>query len=193
MRKKDKLVCGVGVNDADYPICEYENGKRVMCPYYRTWKNMLERAYSDKLKEIQPTYRGVTVCEEWHSFMRFRAWMVGQGWEGRHLDKDILLQGNKVYSPSTCVFVDRVVNNFLTDCAASRGEWPLGVYWKEQSKKFVSQCNNPFSGKREHLGYFYCPHQAHLTWKKRKHELACQLADIQTDGRVAEALRTRYK
>ena len=87
---------------------------------------MLDRAYSDKYKQRQPTYRDVTVCEEWHSFMRFRAWMVEQDWEGKELDKDILFQGNKVYSPDTCVFVDKAVNLFLTDCAASRGEWPLG-------------------------------------------------------------------
>lgn len=193
MRKKNKLVHGVGVNDADYFVYRYENGKQVWrCPYYEAWKHMLERGYSDKLKKKHPTYEGVTVCEEWHSFMRFRAWMIQQDWEGKHLDKDILFQGNKVYSPNTCVFVDGDVNKFLTDSAAARGEWPLGVYWNEQNQKFVSLCSNPFTRKQEYLGYFHCHNQAHLAWKKRKHELACQLADIQTDKRVAEALRTRY-
>ena len=75
MRKENKLIQGAGVNDADYPVTKYENGKRVICPYYQTWKHMLVRAYSDKCKQRQPTYEDVTVCEEWHSFMRFRAWM----------------------------------------------------------------------------------------------------------------------
>ena len=192
MRKNNGLIQGVGINDANYPVTEYENGKRVMCPYYQTWKNMLARAYNDKYRQRRPTYEGVTVCEEWRSFMRFHAWMETQDWEGKQLDKDLLVQGNKVYSPNACVFVDGTVNSFLTDCAAARGEWPLGVCWKEQRQKFQSQCKNPFIKKQEHLGYFHCPQQAHLAWKKRKHELACQLADVQKDERVAEALRIRY-
>lgn len=193
MVKKNKLVKGVGDNDANYVVYKTENGKRVMCPYYRTWNAMLERAYCDKYEQKNHTYQGVTVCEDWHSFMNFRSWMETQDWEGKHLDKDLLVRGNKVYSPNTCVFVDGVVNKFLNGHAASRGEWPIGVQWHEQNQKFRSQCSNPFSRKNEHLGYFTCPQQAHSAWKKRKHELACQLADIQTDERVAGALRIRYK
>lgn len=194
MRKKNKLVQGVGVNDADYFVCRKENGKIVwQCPYYQTWKGMLERGHSDKFKQRQPTYEDVTVCKEWHSFMRFRAWMKTQDWTGKELDKDILFQGDKVYSPTTCVFVDGVVNLFLTDSAAARGEWHIGVYWNKRDQKFMSRCRNPFTKEREYLGSFTCPNQAHQVWKARKHELSCQLADIQTDERVAEALRIRYK
>ena len=193
MYKKTKLVQGVGVNDVNYHVHRRENGKIVWtCPYYRTWVSMLTRAYSDKLKQRCPTYGGVTVCEEWHSLIRFRAWMVEQDWNGKQLDKDILFQGNRVYSPDTCVFVDRAVNTFLTDHAAARGEWPLGVSWHKLTEKFTSSCSNPFTKKLEYLGSFTCPQEAHQAWKKRKHELACQLADLQTDQRVAEALRTRY-
>ena len=184
---------GVGTNDADYCIVKREKGKpKESCPYYQVWASMLCRAYSNKYEKRYPTYKNVTVCEEWHSFMRFRAWMEQQDWQGKQLDKDILFQGNKLYSPDTCVFVDGTVNSFLLNCAASRGEWPLGVHWSERDKKFKSQCNNPFTKKKEGLGYFTCPQEAHLAWKARKHELACQLADIQTDERVAEALRSRY-
>lgn len=188
------MIQGVGINDADYPVTKTENGKIVWrCPYYQTWADMLRRSYDDKCKQKYPTYEGVTVCEEWHSFMRFRTWMKTQDWEGKHLDKDLLVPGNKTYSPTTCVFVHGVVNSFLLDSAAARGEWPLGVHWHEQAQKSRGMCKNPFTKKQEHLGYFTCPDQAHLAWKKRKHELACQLADIQEDERVAEALRTRYK
>lgn len=194
MAKKTKLVQGIGVNDADYPVYKKENDKQVwICHYYRVWKNMLVRAYNDKYKQKYTTYEGVTVCKEWHSFMRFRAWMETQDWNDKHLDKDILFEGNKVYSPTTCVFVDKVVNLFITDSTAARGEWPLGVHWHERDNKFRGQCSNPFTKKNEHLGSFTCPDKAHLAWKKRKYELACQLADIQADGRVAEALKTRYK
>ena len=169
MKNESKLLHGVGVSDADYFVTKKENGKQVWrCPYHQTWKSMLMRAYSDKYKQKNPTYQDVTVCEEWHSFMRFRAWMEKQDWEGKELDKDILFEKNKIYSPNTCVFVDGVVNNFLNDQAAARGEWPIGVYWNEQKQKFISQCNNPFTKEKEYLGLFHCPHQAHLAWKARK-------------------------
>lgn len=194
MGRKRRLAFGVGVNDADYNVFRTENGKIVWrCPLHTVWYSMLSRCYSETRKKIQPTYRDVTVCKEWHSFTRFRAWMEAQDWEGKQLDKDILVLGNRVYSSTTCVFVDGAVNKFLTDCAAARGEWPIGVWWSEEKQKFQSYCNNPFTKKREYLGYFHCPNQAHDAWRKRKHQLACQLADLQTDQRVAEALRIRYK
>lgn len=192
--KKNKLVFSVGINDADYPVTEHENGKRVwMCPYYQTWASMIRRSYSCKFKQERPTYEGVTVCEEWWSFMCFRKWMIQQDWDSKCLDKDILFEGNKVYCPDTCVFVDGVVNSFILDCTVARGELPVGVCWNKRNKKFQSQCSNPFSKKKEYLGSFNCPNEAHEVWKKRKYELACQLADMQTDNRVAEALRTRFK
>lgn len=150
-----RKIYGVGANDADYFVVKKENGKAVwVCPYYQAWMGMLMRAYCDKYKQKYPTYEGVTVCKEWHSFMRLHAWMVEQDWEGRQLDKDILVQGNKVYSPNTCVFVSGVVNTFLNDCAAARGEWPIGVHWLEQNQKFKSYCRNPFTKKQEYLGLF---------------------------------------
>lgn len=198
MEVKRRLVYGVGVNDADYRVQNFTvvDGKNVQtwcCPYYQTWLNMIKRGYSKRRKSLFPTYRDVTVCEEWHSFMNFRKWMIQQDWKGNHLDKDIIVTGNKVYGPEFCAFVDPSLNMFTTDSAAARGEWPIGVSWQERAKKFHSRCSNPFTKKYEHLGYFNCPNQAHQAWKARKHELACQLADLQTDQRVAEALRIRYK
>ena len=190
--KRDKLIFGIGINDADYVVQPTINGKRVMCPYYRTWKSMLNRCYDHKYQERQPTYKGCHVYPEWISFMNFRKWMMTQDWAGKELDKDLLVRGNKVYSPMTCAFVDRATNSFTNDCVRARGDYPIGVSFHKLKGKFIARCSNPFSKKEECLGYFHCPNQAHLAWKSRKHILACQLADLQTDSRVAAALRTRY-
>lgn len=115
-----------------------------------------------------------------------------QDWQNKQLDKDLLIEGNKVYSPETCVFVSGMVNTFTTDCSAARGEWLIGVYWDKKSDKFQSRCSNPFTKKREYLGYFDCELEAHETWLKRKLELAYELSSIQVDQRVAEALIERY-
>ena len=195
-------VYGVGINDADYVVQKFEtvgyvNGKRKQrmvweCTYYRVWCNMLKRCYSAKFQELQPTYKGCRVSEEWKIFSNFKLWMECQDFEGRQLDKDLLFEGNKVYSPETCVFVSRVVNNFTIDRGNDRGEWLIGVSWHKGAGKFLSRCNNPFTKKKEHLGYFTCEQEAHQAWLKRKLELAHELAAEQTDDRVGKALIERY-
>lgn len=187
-----KLVHGVGLNDADYAVTPIVNGKRNRCRFYRTWESMLNRCYSAKYQAKQPTYIGCYVCDEWLTFSNFKKWMEQQDWQGKELDKDLLFVGNKIYSPDTCVFVDKKTNSFANDHGAARGEWPIGVSFHKHVGKFSAQCGNQITEKREHLGYFTCPNEAHKAWKKRKHELACQLADLQNDERVADALRTRY-
>ena len=118
--------------------------------------------------------------------------MGTQDWEDKQLDKDLLVEGNKVYSPKTCVFVTRMVNMFTTDRGNDRGELPIGVDWHKGSGRFRSRCRNPFTKKNEHLGLFDCEQEAHQAWLRRKLELAYELAELQTDPRVAEALINRY-
>lgn len=200
--KTKKLVCGVGINNADYFVQKFEtigyiggkrNRKRVwICPYYQTWVDMLARCYSAKLHARNPTYTGCTVSKEWHTFSNFRAWMETQDFEGKHLDKDLLFEENKIYSAETCVFVTPLVNTFTTERKASQGGWMVGVCWHKQAEKFHSSCSNPFSGEQEYLGLFTYEQEAHNAWLKRKLELAKELAAIQTDERIAKALIDRY-
>lgn len=202
MEKNNITVCGVGINDADYAVTKleeigYEGGKRKQkkiwaCPYYRAWSSMLERCYSSSYQKRYPTYIGCTVSEEWLTFSNFRAWMKVQDFEGKQLDKDLLFEGNKVYSAKTCVFVTRAVNMFTVDSGATRGEWLIGADWYKPAGKFRSRCRNPFTKKREHLGLFACEQEAHQAWLKRKLELAHELAAIQTDERISKALIDRY-
>lgn len=200
--KAKKLVFGVGINDADYVVQKNEtvevNGVRKqkmvwICPYYRDWKHMLERCYSPKYQNRQSTYKGCSVCEEWLRFSNFRAWVEAQDWKGKQLDKDLLVEGNKIYSPETCVFISSMLNKFFIASDASRGKWLIGVCWHKGKSKFQSSCSNPFTNKREHLGYFDTELEAHLAWKEKKDELAQRYATKQTDERVIEALLTRFK
>lgn len=193
--EKERLVHGVGINDAEYAVQPKVDGKQVTCPFYRVWQSMLTRCYSDKYQAKQPTYIGCMVCEEWLIFSNFRKWMVKQNWEGNQLDKDLLFKGNKKYSPEACVFVPRIVNSFTNDCGSARGNHLIGCCWHKTKGKFMARCSNPFTKKLEHLGTFNSELDAHKAWKRRKHELACQLADSShvTDERVANALRVRYR
>ena len=187
-----KLICGVGVNDLSRPVRTKLNGKEVKCPFYTRWMAMLRRCYCPKFHLERPTYVGCSVTEEWLLFSNFERWMKTQDWEGKELDKDLLKAGNKLYSPDFCVFIPRELNSFTKDSGAIRGEYPLGVHLHKGKGRFKAQCRNPFTKRQEHLGLFDTPDEAHLAWRKRKHELALIYADQQTDPRVAEALRTRY-
>ena len=202
MRKKNKLVYGVGINDADYRVQEKitvvdEDGKKKqklvwICPFYEKWKPMLRRCYSAKYQEVRPTYKGCSVSEDWLRFSTFKAWMAAQDWEGMEIDKDILFPNNKIYSPETCVFINHKINVFLTESNASRGQWMIGVYWHKVANKFTAMCNDG-TGKRKYLGLFDTEIQAHRAWLRYKQELALKLASEQTDPRVAKALIDRYE
>lgn len=193
MRKA--TVFGVGIKDAGYVVEKrvWVDGKQKqdwICPYYATWKSMLQRCYSEASHKRCPTYVGCTVSEEWKTFSNFKAWMEAQCWEGKKLDKDLLVEGNKEYGSVTCVFIPKAVNMFLTDSGAARGDLPIGV--SRFKGKYLARCNNPLSKKTEYLGTFSCPEDAHLAWKAKKAEHAIRLAEEQTDDRVKKALLERY-
>lgn len=192
-----KLIYGVGINDADYATskCEQVNGKSKAvwrCPFYVVWLSMMSRCYSEAYKTRKPNYDGCYVAPEWLYFMTFRSWMLQQDWENKHLDKDLLVKGNKVYSAETCVFVTQKVNSFITESTASRGEFPIGVSYNKRLNKFQAYCRTP-GGKRKHLGFFSSSQEAHQAWLSYKLEQAKILASDQNDQKVREALIKRYE
>lgn len=185
---KNKLVFGVGVYEKGRHKASV-NGKHTKA--YHAWRNMLERCYSASLHELRPTYMGCSVCDEWLKFQSFAEWYYDnypQDGKSYHLDKDLKILGNKIYSPETCLFVPKIVNGFTTDCGAARGEFMIGVCWNKRNENLVAQCKNPFTRKKEFLGYFANELQAHNAWRARKSELAYQLAMVQDNQEVADAL-----
>ena len=69
---------------------------------YVAWDAMLQRCYDDKLHKRHPSYKDCTVCEEWLNFQNFAKWFNDNNIDGCQLDKDLLIKGNKIYSPETC-------------------------------------------------------------------------------------------
>jgi hypothetical protein len=195
MRRKP--IYGVGINDAKYRTQKQEmvNGKRTttwVCPFYKAWMSMLTRCYSQRFHERQPTYAGCHIHPDWKYFSAFSSWMQSQKWQGMELDKDILVPGNKLYSPDTCVFISGAINAFVSDRSRYRGAHPIGSTFHKQSKKFLASCNNPETGIKEYLGVYGFASVAHEAWRARKHQHACAYAEFQDDHRIAAALRIRY-
>ena len=154
-----------------------ENGKFTKC--YNTWAHMLERCYCSKYQERCPTYKGCTVCKEWHNFQVFAKWYYNHFYEfGNNeimtLDKDILKKGNKVYSANTCVFVPVSINSLFTKRDNERGDLPIGV--TKHRNKFVARLSKG-NGKLIHLGYYNTPTEAFLAYKHAKEEYIKQIAE----------------
>ena len=72
------------------------------------WRGMIARCYYESATNYKHYgLKGTTVCDEWKDFQNFAPWFNDNHVEGFQLDKDKLQEGvaNKVYSPSTCVFL----------------------------------------------------------------------------------------
>lgn len=188
-----KLIYDVGINDYDGTVTETIDGKSVRKPFYRSWCDMLKRCYSEKYHQAHPTYKDCKVHDEWLSLTAFKQWHDEQYVDGYVLDKDLLVSGNKTYSPETCVFLPKLINLFMVENNASRGKYPIGVSFVRC--KYIAQINNPDTGKNVHLGSFDAPEMAHEAWKAKKLEYAVMLANQYKDtigSDAALALITRY-
>lgn len=170
---KRKPVLGVGVNDVDYMIEIRINGKRLVCPAYRAWKHILRRCYCERFLSKNETYRGVSVCNEWLSLSNFTDWYEKNSIPGWQIDKD-LLTDSRVYSPETCIYVPRWLNNFTEDHRSARGDFKIGVCRGIGGNGFIAQCSNP-NGGSAYIGTFSTEDDAYKAWLKRKLRIAKDL------------------
>ena len=131
------IVFGVGILGNKYSA--KTNGK--LSKEYNAWSGMLRRCYDTKYKNNKPTYKEAACCKEWllfenfyewlHSQENFRQWLNGDKWA---IDKDIIVKGNKIYSPETCCLVPPNINSLFVKCNAVRGDLPIAV--QRHNKKY---------------------------------------------------------
>lgn len=156
-------VCGIGyIGNSDVSI------NRKVKTSYKHWRSMLVRCYDEKYKEKKPCYSDCVVCSEWLCFANFEKWFdknyYNVGKEIMNLDKDILINSNKTYSPETCIFVPLSINDLFVK--GSRSEYNkhlglIGVTYKN-NKYFCTVGNiyHPFDNKED----------AFLEYKKYKED-----------------------
>lgn len=137
---------------------------------YQAWMDMKTRCYNLKHQIKNPSYKGCSVCESWLDFQVFAAYYYDNYRDGCQLDKDLLVVGNKIYSPENCVFVPNWLNSFLGEGTRKRSDYLIGVYFDNQLGFYRSRCRN--EGKNKHLGLFTTEEEAHLAWRKYKLALA---------------------
>lgn len=184
-------VYGVGIRDI--PVKS--------TPHYQLWCNLLSRCYRNDDK--CPSYKGVTIAEDWKILSRFSEWVDSQNYIGLELDKDILGDGT-FYSPDTCRFVPVYVNNLVLTNRGSRGTYPLGVTRNTSGikNKFRARLGR-YAQEAKHLGRFPCPWTAHRAWQEAKSMHIMDVADIYKldtcfdsavyDGLVRISQRIKYE
>lgn len=151
---------------------------------YRRWRNMLDRCYNPKDKQYK-IYggNGVTVCKEWQCYESFEIWWDEHYYELENerveLDKDILIEGNKVYSPETCIFVPQKINSFFSKGTRrdKNSELPMGVIkYKSKYKACIV-----IDGKNNYMGIYDTIKEAEQSYKKAVKERTKKLAEIYKD------------
>lgn len=108
------------------------------------------------------------------SFDQFSEWcqsepgFLEKDSNGRYwsLDKDILVLGNRDYSPTTCCFVPQKINNLFLSSSSCRGDWPIGASYDKSRGKFQSYIT--MENIRKPLGRYETAEEAHQAWQRMK-------------------------
>ena len=130
----------------------YNNGKITLA--YNAWRNMILRCGS------VASYIDCDVCDEWLNYQNFAAWFNDNYTEDYQIDKDLLISGNRTYSPGSCVFITRALNSLMTNCNLSTGTW------KTNKERYQTQIN--LLGEKTHLGTYDTRHQAERVYRHTK-------------------------
>ena len=166
-------------------------------PSYKFWVRMFRRVYDQNYQQKCPTYKDVTICKEWLNFQNFAGWCETQEFfnvkdesdKPYQLDKDILVKGNKIYSPETCCFVPQKLNTILLTGKAKRGDCPIGVTYSKRDKVYKAILS--FSGKVVNLCQSKDANKAFEAYKTAKESHIKLMANLwkgRVDDKVYEAL-----
>lgn len=145
---------------------------------YRVWVDVIKRGFCDKFKNKRPTYKDVTVCEEWHNFQNFAEWFRKNYTEGWELDKDIICSDCKIYSPETCCFVPHEINMLFIKTDIK--DLPQGITQRSCCEGFYVYYSVEVNN-RKFIGFFKNLKEAietyNLTKEKRIKEVAHKYKD----------------
>lgn len=181
IEKEDKRPLAIQKEDGSFKRT-ISRGRSKSCIKYKEycyWQNMNTRCDNPKYREKFPTYKGVTMSDDFKDYDQFVKWCRSQPeffnsfWV---LDKDLLVPRNNVYSKETCCFIPSQVNSFLTVNRLVDNGLPKGVTWCESEGCYKSYCAD-LSGRNKTLGRFSNPEDAFESYVVYKNSLAKELAD----------------
>lgn len=186
-RYNNATVCGKAFNDL-----KGEKLPKIKDIRY-IWKNMVKRCLDSKFKEKHPCYKDVSICDEWLIFSNFYNWAYPLYKDRYSLDKDILCGKNKkIYSPDTCCFIPRKINNSITYLMNNIEDENIGI-WKSGSKFYPHISIN---NSKKNLGVYESKEEAVRVRKKAKKDFILNLANEykdKIDSKVYTALLSLFE
>lgn len=153
---------------------------------YNVWYKMLKRCYIND--GFDSSYNDVKVCDEWHNFQTFAKWFEDNNIDGYGLDKDLIGNNARLYSPETCILLPKRINSFLSaGIYYNNTTGYAGVYMR--GNKVSYHCNgydfdNPgtkvylgSSSDKEYLSTLYKNHRYEQSIKAYKYMLECGFSE----------------
>ena len=140
---------------------------------------MIKRFYYENSLKKRPSYIGVTVCDEWLCYANFKEWYDENIYEIKderiHLDKDILIKGNKVYSPETCIFAPQRINTLFREL--NNNEFPT----LEERSNGTFAIRVRMNGKSKRISGFETKEKAEECYLKEKRQIIKEIAEEYKD------------
>ena len=188
-----KLVYGIGIHDVMIPGFIYTRT-------YKTWAGMVRRTDRRDPKVYGfETYKDCTLDPRWFKLSAFKEWIEQwDDYKNKEIDKDILIPGNKIYGPETCLMVKKSVNLFFKPNI--KRNLPRGV---SHVSKFKEGGKNPYAANivrcgekkknQSRLGTIFLGHyptieEASAAYESARKEQIQFLIEMETDIRVKNAL-----
>lgn len=169
-----KPIFGIGINDLI--LCK---GSKM----YKVWFNMIRRCYDSRFHIKNPTYKDCSVHKEWLILSNFKVWFDCNYKENYELDKDILVKGNKVYSPETCCFVPKEINMLLNKQHKHRGKYSVGV--TKNHNKYIATISK--IGVKTKIGSYDNEYDAFIAYKYAKEQYVKERAEKYfQEGKITE-------
>lgn len=145
---------------------------------YAKWRAMLQRCINPMADKSTESYVECEVCNEWMNFQNFAKWYYENEYHCNNeplcVDKDILIHGNKLYSPDRCILVPQRINLLFIKEYARRGDLPIGVI--KHGNGYSVHCSLD-SHTKNYIGFYYDPILAFAAYKAAKEKYIKEVAD----------------
>jgi len=145
------------------------------------WDGIQRRCNPDNWNGSLLNYKGCWCCDEWLSYKNFKIWYEENTYnidgENLDIDKDIIVRGNKLYSPDTCVLVPHGINCIFRKRTHPKFNHPVGVVIDRKTGKYRARCRD---GKLILWGTIFhnTPHEAFVEYKELKESLIKKHAEL---------------
>ena len=126
-----ECITGLGRDSATHHDCPRGKSRP---PLYNSWANMIQRCTNPRNSSYKwYGARGISICDEWREYSKFREWALNSGWEpGLTIERIDLDKG---YEPSNCKWItpqEQHLNMSTNKILTFRGESKPMKTWCEE-------------------------------------------------------------